>query len=356
MDATARAMTILGAVPDPVRGGTLASSGRVSGIRLAPDGAIGLVCDVGDLERGQAMALVAALRAALGQAGFASVRIVETSDRPASPGASPDAPRPAGVQSVRAIVAVGAGKGGVGKSTVAVGLALAWARMGLKVGILDADIQGPSVHLLLGIEERAGATADKRLQPLFAHGVAMLGMGVMADPDKAVAWRGPMIAGAVVQMAQSGLWGALDVLVVDLPPGTGDIHLALAQKLKPAGAIVVTTPGRLALADARRAASFFHTLSVPVLGLIANMAEAAPGAGGPAPFGALPHAAALPAQLLATLPLDPAVTEAVEAGRPPVAGPLVTELSAVAQKLAVHLGLEPSGASDRQTLDPDGWR
>jgi ATP-binding protein involved in chromosome partitioning len=255
------ALTLLEGIPDPRQPGSVIKSGRASAVVGKDDGSVGLVLSVGDLARADAQALEAEIGRRLRAApGITSVRIIQTAERGAA-AQSPGAHATEGaIPGVRHIIGVGAGKGGVGKSTVAVNLALALARRGLSVGILDADIHGPSVQMLLGITERARATPEKRLVPLEAHGLRMLGMGVMSDPDKAVAWRGPMIAGAVVQMATSGDWGALDVLVVDLPPGTGDIHLALAQKLKPSGAVVVTTPQALSQADAKRAIAFFEQL------------------------------------------------------------------------------------------------
>jgi ATP-binding protein involved in chromosome partitioning len=263
------------------------------------------------------------------------VRVIQTAERG-------DAPRPEGgaVPGVRHIIGVGAGKGGVGKSTVATGLALALKRRGLKAGILDADIQGPSVHILLGLAERARATPEKRLIPLQAHGLQMLGMGVMADPDRAVAWRGPMVAGAMVQMATAADWGRLDVLMVDLPPGTGDIHLSLAQKLAPSGALVVTTPQALARADARRAVAFFEQLQVPVLGVVMNMEGMTMTDGRLVhPFGQTPADAGLGAEVIARLPLDPAVVAASDAGAPMESGAVAAGLDAVAARIARQLGL-----------------
>jgi ATP-binding protein involved in chromosome partitioning len=330
----ARAEQALAAIDDPVRPGSIVQSGRVSGLVVRADGSAGLVLSVDGLARAPAQALEARVDRALRQAGFTSVRIIQTAER-AAPAAEA-----AAVPGVRHIIGVGAGKGGVGKSTIAAGLALALARRGLKVGILDADIQGPSVHILLGVRQKATATAEKRLVPLEAHGLRMLGMGVMADPDKAVAWRGPMVAGAMVQMATVADWGELDVLVVDLPPGTGDIHLALAQKLKPSGALVVTTPQALARADARRAVAFFQQLEVPVLGVVMNMAGmAAPDGTVLHPFGQAPADTGMGAETLAELPLDPAVVAASDAGAPLAVGPVAAGLDEVAARIAQALQL-----------------
>jgi ATP-binding protein involved in chromosome partitioning len=335
------ALTLLEAVPDPRQTGSIVKSGRASAIVGKDDGSVGLVLSVGDLPRAEAQALEAEIGRRLRAApGITSVRIIQTAERGSSgPQAGPDAAEGA-IPGVRHIIGVGAGKGGVGKSTVAVNLALALARRGLSVGILDADIHGPSVQMLLGITERARATPEKRLIPIEAHGLRMLGMGVMSDPDKAVAWRGPMIAGAVVQMATSGDWGALDVLVVDLPPGTGDIHLALAQKLKPSGAVVVTTPQALSQADAKRAIAFFEQLSVPVMGVIMNMASMiGPNGETLHPFGTPASGSAPGARTLAELPLDPAVVQASDAGTPLETGPVAAAMDSVAAVVAKTLGL-----------------
>ncbi|MBS3962741.1 MAG: P-loop NTPase [Sandarakinorhabdus sp.] len=336
------ALALLEDVPDPRQPGSVVKSGRASAIVGKDDGSVGLVLSVGDLGRADAQALEAEIgRRLRALPGITSVRIIQTAERSAAtlpPG--DDAADAGAIAGVRHILGVGAGKGGVGKSTVAVNLALALARRGLSVGILDADIHGPSVQMLLGIRERARATAEKRLVPIEAHGLRMLGMGVMSDPDKAVAWRGPMIAGAVIQMATSGDWGALDVLVVDLPPGTGDIHLALAQKLKPSGAIVVTTPQEISRADARRAITFFGQLGVPVLGVVMNMASMiGPNGETLHPFGIAAAGGLGGAETLAELPLDPEVVRASDAGTPLTTGPLAAAMDSVAATIAEKLRL-----------------
>lgn len=329
------ATRVLGGIDDPVHPGSVLASGRIEGLSARPDGSLGLILQVGDLARAAADALEQRLRAALAAAGIATVRIVQTAEKGPTP-----APGSA-IPGVQHIIAVGAGKGGVGKSTIAVGLALALARRGLSVGLLDADVQGPSAQILLGISGRASATADKRLVPIEAHGIRMLGMGVMADPDKAVAWRGPMVAGAVVQMATRGLWGPLDLLVVDLPPGTGDIHLSLVQKLGLTGAVVVTTPQKLARADARRAIAFFELLKVPVLGVVLNMAGlVVPDGSLLQPFGKAEDLATLGAPVLAQLPLEPAVVAASDSGQPLAIGPVAGGLDQVAAAIVARLGLD----------------
>jgi len=178
---------------------------------------------------------------------------------------------PARVTGVDRIIAIGSGKGGVGKSTVSSNLAVALARQGRRVGLLDADIYGPSQPRMMGVSERPKSPDGKTIIPLKAHGVTMMSIGLMVDPDKAVVWRGPMLMGALQQMLGQVAWGELDVLLVDLPPGTGDVQLTLCQKTHLTGAIVVSTPQDVAMLDARKALDMFNTLKTPVLGLIENM-------------------------------------------------------------------------------------
>ncbi len=172
---------------------------------------------------------------------------------------------------VKHVVAVGAGKGGVGKSTVSVNLAVGLARMGAKVGLLDGDIYGPSIPTMLGLDSVAGAIKGEMLIPFEAHGIKSMTIGKLVDPDKALIWRGPMAHGAFKQLALQTEWGELDYLIVDLPPGTGDVPLTLAQLLPLSGAVIVCTPQRVAQDDARRAVRMFQQLEVPVLGVVENM-------------------------------------------------------------------------------------
>lgn len=172
---------------------------------------------------------------------------------------------------VARILAVGSGKGGVGKSTVSSNLAVALAKQGRRVGLLDADIYGPSQPKMMGVNKRPASPDGKTIIPLQAHGVTMMSIGLMVDPDKAVVWRGPMLMGALQQMLGQVAWGELDVLIVDLPPGTGDVQLTLCQKSDLTGAIVVSTPQDVAMLDAKKALNMFDQLGTPVLGLIENM-------------------------------------------------------------------------------------
>lgn len=172
---------------------------------------------------------------------------------------------------VKSIIAVGSGKGGVGKSTVSSNLAVALARAGRRVGLLDADIYGPSQPRMMGVNKRPASPDGKTILPLHNHGVTLMSLGFMLPEDQAVVWRGPMLMGALQQMLTQVEWGDLDVLIVDLPPGTGDVAMTLCQKAEVTGAIVVSTPQDVALLDAKKAINMFQTLKAPVLGLIENM-------------------------------------------------------------------------------------
>ncbi len=228
---------------------------------------------------------------------------------------------PSGLKDVRHILAVASGKGGVGKSTVAVNLAVALADCGLTVGLMDADIYGPSAPTLLGLSGKPQVSSARRLVPLDAHGIRAMSMGFLLDPDKAAIWRGPMVAGAVSQLLHDVEWGALDVLVVDMPPGTGDAQLTLVQRAKPSGALIVSTPQDLALADARRAVQMFRRVDVPILGIVENMSVfICPHCGGESAIfgqgGAETEAQRLGAPFLGAIPLEMAVRESADQGQP----------------------------------------
>ncbi len=238
----------------------------------------------------------------------------------------------------RKLVAIASGKGGVGKSTLAANLAIAIAGMGRKVGLIDADVYGPSQTRLLGTDERPTAD-DKRLNPVEAHGIRFLSLGQLVSPGHALAWRGPMASGALAQLVEAD-WGDSEILVVDLPPGTGDVQLSLVQKSRPDGAVIVSTPQALSLIDATRAIDLFGKTSVPVLGLVENMSGfTCPHCGERSdPFGsggAEEAAKELGIPFLGRIPLDPSVREASDAGNPPAAGsgPQSEAFAAIARKL-----------------------
>ncbi|MFT6224351.1 MAG: ATP-binding protein involved in chromosome partitioning, partial [Paracoccaceae bacterium] len=237
-------------------------------------------------------------------------------------------------------LAIGSGKGGVGKSTVSSNLAVALAKAGRRVGLLDADIYGPSQPRMMGVSERPKSPDGKIIEPLHAHGVTMMSIGLMVDPDQAVVWRGPMLMGALQQMLGQVRWGELDVLLVDLPPGTGDVQLTLCQKSKITGAIVVSTPQDVALLDAKKALNMFDQLNTPVLGLIENMSTyICPECGHEAHLfgngGVAAEAARAGLPFLGALPLELEVRLAGDAGVPIAVGdsPAAVAYSVLAQRL-----------------------
>ena len=192
-----------------------------------------------------------------------NVKVVEH-DRPAQP--------IGGIGlTAKSVIAVGSGKGGVGKSTIAASLALGLKRAGAKVGLMDADVYGPSIPHLLGVNEKPTATAEKRLQPIEADGLKLMSMGFLVDPEEAVIWRGPMLHGVITQFLRDTDWGDLDYLIIDMPPGTGDISLTLSQLLPLTGAVVVCTPQDVALLDAVKAVAMFRKVNIPLLGMVENM-------------------------------------------------------------------------------------
>jgi ATP-binding protein involved in chromosome partitioning len=241
-------------------------------------------------------------------------------------------------QKARTLIAIGSGKGGVGKSTVSANLAIALARAGKKVGLIDADVYGPSQPTLLGAHDKPTAENEK-LVPVKAHGIRFLSLGQLVSPGHALAWRGPMATGALANLLDAE-WGDSELLLVDLPPGTGDVQLSLIQRSRPAGAVIVSTPQDLSLIDARRAVDLFNKTSIPVLGIIENMATyTCPHCGEAShPFGsggAEEAAAELGVPFLGRLPLSLEIREASDAGRPPAAsdGPEGDAFAAIAAKL-----------------------
>jgi ATP-binding protein involved in chromosome partitioning len=257
------------------------------------------------------------------KAGAPSAR---TPPGPAPPGARP-APRGdsvQGVPGVEAIIAVASGKGGVGKSTTAVNLALGLASLGLRVGILDADIYGPSLPKLLAIKERPQTLGGTRLKPITRYGLTVMSIGFLIDEETPMIWRGPMVISALTQMLREVEWGALDVMVVDMPPGTGDAQLTMAQQVPLKGAVIVSTPQDLALIDARRGIAMFKRVNVPVLGVIENMSYfLCPHCGTRSDIfshgGARHEAERLGVPFLGEVPLHMTIREKSDAGLPVVA-------------------------------------
>ncbi len=284
------------------------TDGRASTPRVK-DGIMTLALDVGGLSPERRDAVAAAIReGALTVPGVTDVRIAFTAER-----------KPL------KIIAVASGKGGVGKSTLSANLAVALARLGHRVGLVDADIYGPSQAKLMASEDRKSQARDKRLIPVDSpFGVPMLSMGHLVEPGKALAWRGPMAGNALGQLIDAD-WGETEILIVDMPPGTGDVQLSMIQKHKPAGALIVSTPQDLALIDATRAVSLFEQAQVPMIGLVENMAGyACPHCGETSdPFGqggAQAAAVQMGMPFLGRIPLAIDIRRASDAGDPPAAG------------------------------------
>ncbi|NUB43786.1 Mrp/NBP35 family ATP-binding protein [Fertoebacter nigrum] len=301
-------------------------------------------------------ARIAAEAAVRAVPGVTDVAVVLTAHGPAAPkaahshGPAPGlkigqhpTPAPAGPQRISGIdriIAIASGKGGVGKSTVASNLAVALARQGRLVGLLDADIYGPSQPRMMGVSKRPASPDGKTIIPLQAHGVTMMSIGLMLKEDEAVIWRGPMIMGALQQLLGQVEWGGLDILIIDLPPGTGDIQLTLCQRTHLTGAIVVSTPQDVALLDARKALDMFQKLKTPVLGLIENMSSyICPACGHEAHIfghgGVAADAVRLGLPFLGELPLHLDVRLAGDSGTPVAAGegPLAQAYAALAARL-----------------------
>ncbi|MFZ3226443.1 MAG: P-loop NTPase, partial [Xanthobacteraceae bacterium] len=246
---------------------------------------------------------------------------------PARPGpapGAPSAPSQSGIPGVAAIIAVASGKGGVGKSTTAVNLALGLRDLGLKVGILDADIYGPSMPKLLAIRERPQTIGSTRLKPIERYGMPVMSIGFLIEEETPMIWRGPMVMSALTQMLREVEWGTLDVMVVDMPPGTGDAQLTMAQQVPLKGAVIVSTPQDLALIDARRGIAMFRRVNVPVLGIVENMSTfICPHCGESSDIfghgGARAEAERLGVPFLGEVPLDIEIREKSDSGQPVVA-------------------------------------
>ncbi len=323
-DPAAALEAVLQTIADPVSGRGIVAAGLVDSL-TARNGLVHLAlradrATVGAMEgvRAQAEALLRR------QAGVLNVTAVLTAHRavPAPPAARPPPPPAASelLPGVRHIIAVASGKGGVGKSTTAVNLAVALGRAGHRVGLLDADIYGPSLPQMLGLRGRP-ATRGDRMLPVDAWGIRAMSIGLLVDQDTAMMWRGPMVMGALQQLMGQVDWGELDVMVLDMPPGTGDAQLTIAQKLKLAGAVIVSTPQDVALADARRGVKMFEKTQVPVLGLVENMSFfCCPACGHRAELfghgGARREADRLAVEFLGEIPLLPDIRESGDAGTP----------------------------------------
>jgi ATP-binding protein involved in chromosome partitioning len=325
-ELAAQIKTALAAVEIP-GGGDLASYGGLSDIIVTP-GAIAFAIAVAPgMEAAFGPAREAAQKAAQALGGARKVMVSLTAEKSNTPKFGHGGAQPQGktrVNGVKRIIAVGSGKGGVGKSTTAVNIALALAAEGLKVGVLDADLYGPSVPKLLGIEGKPAIRDDGIFTPHEAFGLKAISIGSMLVPGQAVVWRGPMATSGLRQLLRETDWGGLDVLIIDLPPGTGDIHIALFQQTVVDGVVIVSTPQDLALIDAQKAIDMLRRMSVPVLGLVENMSYfIAPDTGNRYDIfgtgGAEKAAARLEIPFLGPIPLVMSIREGSDAGTPPVA-------------------------------------
>lgn len=348
-------------VRDPLTGQGLLAAGRVHGLSLRPDGAVSFVIEAPPEAINQygpvRDAAEAAVRAQNGVTGVTAVltahappgqgvRVRKGQPPPAAPQAPPPPRQAQGIEGVRHVIAVASAKGGVGKSTVAVNLACAFARLGLRTGLLDADVYGPSAPTMLGLTEAEPAIGpDKRLIPLEAFGLKIMSIGFLVDADAPMIWRGAMASSAIRQMLDDVAWAPLDVLVMDLPPGTGDVQLTLVQRVPLSGAVIVSTPQEVALADVRRGIAMFEKTAVPILGVIENMAWLEqPGGARLHVFGeggARRTAEAAGAPFLGELPIDVGLRESADAGRPLVAaspdGPTARRFLAIAEAARANL-------------------
>ena len=324
--------TILSAlenIEDPDRGQSIVALGMVAGVQIK-DGHVAFGIEV-DPARGKALEPMraAAEKAVHALPGVLTVTAVLTAERAAPP---PQSRQPAQQEQgglelpgINAIIAVASGKGGVGKSTTAVNLALAMAAGGRKVGVLDADVYGPSIPRMLGISGNPdiapGDDGGQKVAPMENYGIKCMSMGFLVDEETPIIWRGPMATGALEQLLRDVAWGELDALVVDLPPGTGDIHLSMAQRVPLTGAVVVSTPQDIALLDARKGLGMFEKVNVPVLGIIENMSYfVCPHCGERSDIfshgGARAEAEKLGAAFLGEIPLDIAIRETSDGGDP----------------------------------------
>ena len=306
---------------------------RAGGLKAADD-MVSLMLDVSGLDATARKNIEHDLKTALSDAGARSVRVMMTAER--------IAPR---------LIAVASGKGGVGKSTLSTNIAVAMGRAGRAVGLVDADIYGPSQPRLLGAEDAKPEAADKKMFPVRGAGnVPFLSMGQLVKPGQAVAWRGPMAGNALSQLVDAH-WGEVRDIIVDMPPGTGDIQLSMVQKHKPIGAVIISTPQDLALIDAARAISFFDTAKVPIIGLVENMAGyLCPHCGEMSePFGSGGAEAAakeLGIPFLGRIPLDISIRTASDAGEPPALGdgPIANAYAAIAGKVSDWIDSQKAAA------------
>ena len=358
-----QALAALDAVRDPKSGRGLAAAGLVQGLVVAPDRA-GFMLEVaaGDVALYGPVreAAEAALKALPGVTRVHVALTAQDGPPSAAPRPRAAAPTPGKPPHVRKVVAVASGKGGVGKSTVAANLACAFAQLGRRTGLLDADVYGPSAPKMMGLSGKPTVRPDGKLEPVRAWGVACASIGLMVDEASPMIWRGPMASSAVNQLLTDVAWGSeaepLDVLVVDMPPGTGDVQLTLAQRVAVDGAVIVSTPQEVALIDVRRGAEMFRKTATPILGVLENMAFFVDADGREVELfgrgGARRTAEDLGAPFLGEAPISIALREGGDAGRPvvatapedPAARALTAAAAQVLEALDAGAGLKPAPA------------
>ncbi len=361
----------LSTIADPDRGADIVSLGMVSGIAIR-DGNVAFSIEV-EPERGPRLeplrkAAEQAVDALPGVLSVSAVLTAQASPRgrvappPAPGGGRPAAhaasrPQRGAIPGVGAIIAVASGKGGVGKSTVAANLALGLKANGLAVGVLDADIYGPSMPRMLGISGRPRSRDGKTLQPMENYGLSVMSMGFLVPEDTPMIWRGPMVMSALQQMLREVEWGELDIMVVDMPPGTGDAQLTMAQQVPLAGAVIVSTPQDIALLDARKGLNMFRKVDVPVLGIVENMSYfLCPHCGGRSEIfshgGARREAEQLGSEFLGEVPLDLQIRETSDAGHPITVSDPDNPHSLVFRQIAARVWEKVSGADAVGRIPP----
>lgn len=304
---------------------------------------VGVVLDFGNKTPNAYPDLKARVETAIaGMEGVTAVNVVMSAlkkapEPPKMPGSRP-APTPSAIPGVKHVIAVSSGKGGVGKSTTSINLALALKDLGLKVGLMDADVFGPSLPTLVGVNERP-ESKDKIIQPLHAYGLKVMSVGFLIDVDQPVVWRGPKVMGATRQLLKDVAWGPLDVLVVDMPPGTGDVQLTMVQQVPLSGAVVVSTPQDLALIDARKGLAMFRQVKVPIFGILENMTSfVCPHCNEESHIfghgGAEDTAMQLGCDFLGGIPLNMSLRESADAGKPIVVSEPDSPITAAYNRIA----------------------
>ena len=343
-------MEALSGVMDPDKGKSIVELGMIEGLHVK-EGHVSFAIVV-DPQRGAKLEPVRreAEQAVHGLPGVLSVTVVLTAERPQAQPQGEEGPMLPGVST---IIAVASGKGGVGKSTTAANLALALAAKGLKVGLLDADIYGPSMPRMMGISQEPGSSDGVRLDPVDKHGIKVMSIGFFVEEENPIIWRGPMVQSALIQMMRDVNWGTLDTLIVDMPPGTGDVQLTMAQQVPLTGAVIVSTPQDIALADARKGLNMFRKVDVPVFGLIENMSYfLCPHCGGRSEIfghgGAREEARVLGMDFLGEVPLHIEIRTTSDGGHPIVASKPEGEHASVYKQIADRVWAKALEASAKK--------